>query len=213
MPALELCDQALELGGRPVRLVGPEPVGSDDLLAPTCVERQVEIFERDGMRKIELVFCARTIVNQKNTPIFLRTYPSACSGVVRADRIVRRCIRRGTNLIGEPGAVLFRAETARAIGGFDSDIPYVIDIDYWFRLLLRGDAYYFSDALSSFRISEGSWSVAIGTAQSKDYRRFIKKTKNIGEFAIDGVDNILGVMMATLNNYARLALYLWILHD
>jgi len=184
----------------------------DDSLAPSCVEQQVEIFERDVVRKIELVFCARSIINSKNEPIFLRAYPSVSSGVIHAHSIVRRCIRRGTNLIGEPGAVLFRAETARAVGGFDANIPYVIDLDFWFRLLLKGDAYYFSDALSSFRISEGSWSVAIGARQSKDYRLFIKKTKNVDEFTIDRVDKISGVMMSTLNNFARLALYRWILH-
>jgi glycosyltransferase involved in cell wall biosynthesis len=184
----------------------------DDSLASSCVEQQVEIFERDTMRKIELVFCARTIVNSKNKPVLLRAYSILGSGVIHAESIVRSCVRRGTNLIGEPGAVLFRAETARAIGGFDANIPYVIDLDYWFRLLLKGDAYYFSDPLSSFRISEASWSVRIGARQSKDYRLFIKKIMSVGEFAIGRFDNISGVMMATLNNFARLALYRWILH-
>lgn len=184
----------------------------DDLLVPTCVEQQVEIFERDVMRKIALIFCARTIVSSESYPILLRAYPSARSGVIHAHSIIRKCIRRGTNLIGEPGAVLFRAETARAIGGFDASIPYVIDLDYWFRLLLNGDAYYFADALSSFRISDGSWSVAIGAGQSKDYRRFIRKISNIQKFSIGHMDNIAGTIMATLNNCARLAFYRWILH-
>lgn len=184
----------------------------DDLLVPSCLERQVEIFEDGAMRKIELIFCARTIVNAENRPICLRAYPSASSGIIHAHSIMRTCIRRGTNLIGEPGAVLFRAETARAIGGFDADIPYVIDLDYWFRLLLRGDAYYFPDAQSSFRISEGSWSVAIGAGQSENYRRFIRKICDSPEFSINRLDNISGVIMATLNNFARLAFYRRILH-
>lgn len=185
----------------------------DDLLAPSCLERQVEIFENDSMQKIELIFCARTIINAENKPIYFRGYPSVRSGVIHASSIMRKCIRRGTNLIGEPGAVLFRAETARAIGGFDGGIPYVIDLDYWFRLLLKGDAYYFSSALCSFRISESSWSVAIGAGQSKDYRSFIRKSCGIPECSIDRVDGISGVIMATLNNFARLVFYRLILHE
>lgn len=184
----------------------------DDLLVPSCLERQIEIFEDDAMQKIELIFCARTIVNAENKPIYLRSYPGASSGVIHAHSIMRKCIRRGTNLIGEPGAVLFRAETARAIGGFDAGIPYVIDLDYWFRLLLKGDAYYFSDALSSFRISEESWSVAIGAGQGENFRRFIRKICDAPEFSINQLDNISGSIMATLNNLARLAFYRRILH-
>lgn len=183
----------------------------DDLLAPSCLEQQVAIFERDVTRRIELVFCARTIINAENRPILLRSYPGGRTGAIHAHNLIRQCIRNGTNLIGEPGAVLFRAETAKSIGGFDASIPYVIDLDYWFRLLYKGDAYYFSDAMSSFRISDSSWSVIIGKGQRSDYKKFIKKICKNKRVFIGRIDRMLGAIMAIVNNLARLVFYRWIL--
>ncbi len=185
----------------------------DDLLASACLEQQVAILERDLAAQIVLVFCARAIVDGQGRPILLRAYTGARSGVIPAHKLTRQCLQRGTNLIGEPGAVLFRAETAAAIGPFDASIPYVLDLDYWFRLLLQGDAYYLAETLASFRVSPGSWSVAIGARQSIDYRRFIKKIAGNPAFPAGCIDILCGAMMARLNNYLRLAFYRWILHQ
>ena len=65
-------------------------------------------------------------------------------------------MRWGTNLIGEPGAVLFRRDLALKVGGFYAENPYVIDLDYWLRLLAQGDAYYLDQPLASFRVNPGS---------------------------------------------------------
>lgn len=185
----------------------------DDLLAPACLEQQVAILERDLAAQIGLVFCARAIIDAQGRPILLRAYAGARSGVIPAQKLTRQCLRRGTNLIGEPGAVLFRAETAAAIGPFDASIPYVLDLDYWFRLLLQGDAYYLAETLASFRVSPGSWSVAIGARQSIDYRRFIKKIAENPAFPAGRIDILCGAMMASLNNYLRMAFYRWALHQ
>jgi glycosyltransferase involved in cell wall biosynthesis len=184
----------------------------DDLLSPDCLAKQVAILDKDFAQKIALVFCARMIIDARNRPIMERGYSGRHSGVISAKMLLRHCLRRGTNLIGEPGGVIFRRQLAASVGPFDGSIPYVIDLDYWFRLLLKGDPYYLSEALVSFRVSRGSWSVAIGKKQSTDYRRFILKMSKNPDLTTCYADILLGSMMAKLNNYMRLLFYRFVLN-
>lgn len=184
----------------------------DDLLAPDCLAKQVAILEQDDAHRIALVYCARTIVDAQDRPLMVRGYSKGRTGIINAQNLIRHCLRRGTNLIGEPGSVLFRRQLANSVGLFDASIPYVLDLDYWFRLLLKGDSYYLPEALASFRVSRGSWSVAIGSKQSVDYRRFIGKIANDPDFSVRRIDILIGSMMAELNNYMRLVFYRFILN-
>jgi glycosyltransferase involved in cell wall biosynthesis len=184
----------------------------DDLLAPDCLAKQVAILDQDDAQRIALVYCARTIVDAQDRPLMVRGYSGGHTGIVNAQNLIRHCLRRGTNLIGEPGSVLFRRQLANSVGLFDASIPYVLDLDYWFRLLLKGDSYYLPEALASFRISRGSWSVAIGSKQSIDYRRFIEKIASDPDFSVRRIDILMGGIMAELNNYMRLVFYRFILN-
>lgn len=184
----------------------------DDLLAPDCLAKQVAILDQDDAQRIALVYCARTIVDAQDRPLMVRGYSGGHTGIVNAQNLIRHCLRRGTNLIGEPGSVLFRRQLANSVGLFDASIPYVLDLDYWFRLLLKGDSYYLPEALASFRVSRGSWSVAIGSKQSIDYRRFIGKIASDPDFSVRRIDILMGSIMAELNNYMRLVFYRFILN-
>lgn len=184
----------------------------DDLLAPDCLAKQVAILDQDDAQCIALVYCARTIVDARDRPLMVRGYSGGRTGVIGSQNLIRHCLRRGTNLIGEPGSVLFRRQLANVVGSFDASIPYVLDLDYWFRLLLKGDSYYLPEALASFRVSRGSWSVAIGSKQSVDYRRFIKRIANNPDFSVRRIDVLMGCVMAELNNFMRLVFYRFILN-
>ena len=184
----------------------------DDLLGPDCLKNQIAVLDQDGAQGLALVFCARTIVDARDRPIMQRAYSGRASGVIAAQLLIRDCMRRGTNLIGEPGSVMFRRHCAITVGPFDASIPYVLDLDYWFRLLLQGDAYYLSEPLASFRISRGSWSVAIGARQSIDYRRFIRKISMNPQFSSRYIDVLSGNIMAEINNFMRLVFYRFIMN-
>ena len=179
----------------------------DDLIARECLARQVAVLEADHSHTLALVFCARTIIDASGRAIMTRGYPSRHGGAIPGTSVIRSCLRRGTNLVGEPGAVLFRNDLARRTGGFDASIGYIIDLDYWLRLLLQGDAHYVPEALASFRISPGSWSVAIGMQQSVQFRKFLAKIAGNGAFTVSVTDLALGRLMAQVNAMLRLLLY------
>jgi len=183
----------------------------DDVLMPECLARQVQVLECDQHEHLALVFCARTIVDQRARTLMTRAFPGAGEGILPARRVVRSCLRHGTNVIGEPGGVLCRRALTRAIGTFDARQPYLIDLDYWFRLLLKGDAYYLPQPLVAFRVSPGSWSVAIGRGQRTEFCGFIERVARNPQYAISGLDLAVGRFMAGVNNLLRRLLYRFVL--
>ncbi len=183
----------------------------DDLLTPDCLEKQVRVLEQDIEQRIALVFCARSIIDAEGHVFMKRAYPRKKPGSISGMTLIRQCLQRGTNLIGEPAAVMLRRSLASEVGLFDAGVPYVIDLDYWFRLLLRGDGYYLPEILASFRVSHGSWSVRIGTKQISEFRRFIAKIAQNPVFQIRTIDVIAGNAMAYLNAFLRLLIYRFVI--
>ena len=179
----------------------------DDILAKDCLSRQIDILEKDTNELIALVFCARYIIDGRGKIMTKRGYRQRQEGIIPGAELIKDSIRWGTNLIGEPGAVTFRHALAGKIGHFDGSISYILDLDYWFRLLINGDAYYIASPLSSFRVASGSWSIDIGDRQSEDYNRFIDKCFQNSAYRIGKLDCTLGYITAKINNYLRLLFY------
>jgi glycosyltransferase involved in cell wall biosynthesis len=179
----------------------------DDLLYPDALERQVEILERDTECGISIVFGSRVIIDSQGKPITWRGIPFGRTGRISGNDLVRLCVRHGTNLIGEPGGVLMRKSTADKVGKFDASIPYVVDLDYWVRLLAHGDGYYLRDPLSAFRITSGSWSIGIGRRQQEEYRKFIKRISMRSELKLGSANIAAGMVMAGVNTLLRMWFY------
>ena len=179
----------------------------DDVLHPHCLERQVAVLDADAEERISLVFSAREVLGPDARLLMRRGYPSGREGPIDRDVLIRACVRRGTNLIGEPGAVLLRKSTAAKVGLFDATNPYVIDLDYWFRLLNHGNAHFCAEPLAAFRVSAGSWSVAIGASQSVDFRNFVQRMGVLGMAPPSAFDRFCGNLMAVLNNILRTVFY------
>jgi glycosyltransferase involved in cell wall biosynthesis len=179
----------------------------DDVLSPDCLARQVTVLERDTEGCLALVFCARKIIDAQGRALMTRGLPRGKAGTVAARALVKSCLRHGTNVIGEPGGVLFRAVAAREVGSFDATDPYLIDLDYWFRLLLKGDANYIPERLVAFRISSESWSVAIGARQRADFCHFVDRVAAQPEYRVNWLEALNSRVMAWVNSVSRLVIY------
>lgn len=179
----------------------------DDLLYPECLARQVAALDSDLDEQIALTFSARDVIGPSGKVLTRRGYPGALDGRIASHDILRACVRRGTNLIGEPGAVLMRKSLADRVGKFDGTNPYVIDLDFWFRMLAHGDAWYNPAPLAAFRVSRQQWSVVIGSGQSNDFRNFLIRTEAKCPLPLNAFDRFVGHFTPTLNNFARLLFY------
>jgi glycosyltransferase involved in cell wall biosynthesis len=195
-----------EATGRYVKLL-PQ----DDVLAPSCLQRQVDAFEQDTAQRIALVFCARTIIGARGNEMMVRRPFGREARRITGALLFRRCLWRGTNVIGEPGGILFRRDLASRIGRFDATFPYVVDLDFWLRLLAHGDGWYIPDSLVSFRVSSGAWSVAIGASQAAEFRGLAARAVKDGVAHATVLDLAAGGILARLNNVARLLIYRFVL--
>ncbi len=179
----------------------------DDLLRSDCLARQVDVLEADALKAIALVFSARDVLAPDGRQVARRGFPGAREGRLLAADVQRLCVRRGTNLLGEPGAVMFRRALVSSVGMFDACEPYVIDMDYWFRLLAYGDAYYCAEALASFRVSSNQWSVVLGQQQSADFLQCVARHDAGGALGLGALDRLLGRVTPHFNNLARRVFY------
>ena len=179
----------------------------DDLLHPECLARQVSVLDADIAQQVALVFAAREVLGPDGQKLTVRGYPGGREGIVPAQRVMRTCVRRGTNLVGEPGAVLMRTCMAKAVGLFDATNPYVIDLDFWFRLLAHGDAYFCATPLASFRVSAQSWSFRIGQSQGAEFVAFVQRAAHRLNPPASALDLLLARLSARLNMWMRLVFY------
>jgi glycosyltransferase involved in cell wall biosynthesis len=176
----------------------------DDPLAPTCLEEQVRIL--DGYPEVELVHCARTIIDPAGNPLALRK-PKECEGIKESNASLRRIVRSGTNPIGEPASVMFRQETMKRIAGFSDADMYSIDVEYWSRLLAEGKRYYIDQILCSFRVWPDSASVRLFGSQSRSMRAFFKKLQSRYPDAIRPIDVWTGSLKSLFLEVARGGFY------
>ncbi|PIY28481.1 MAG: glycosyl hydrolase [Comamonadaceae bacterium CG_4_10_14_3_um_filter_60_42] len=182
----------------------------DDLLAADCLEKQVAVLEADPAGAIALVFGMRQIIDPAGRVLMTRGLPGAKAGRVKALDLIRRNVRAGANPIGEPGNGLIRRELIKKVGPYDASHPFLVDIDYWFRILMHGDAWYTATPASSFRLCPGSWSVAIGGKQYHDFKGFVDKFHADARYQITRTDRAIGLVKARLNTVAR-AVFYWYL--
>ena len=178
----------------------------DDVLYPDCLQRQLEQFEIPGHSRAVLVCCARHIIDGRGKVIMTRRFSSSLKRL-NGTAAIRRTIRAGTNLIGEPSAVLFRAPGESVGLQFDGSLPYVIDLDFWCKLLNDGDLVTLPEALCCFRVSPVSWSVRLSTFQARQFTAFCDKLHRQRRPCLSLVDRTSAALRAWVNTALRRILY------
>ncbi|MGA9751216.1 MAG: glycosyltransferase family 2 protein [Acidobacteriota bacterium] len=175
---------------------------ADDVLDPMCIAREVETLEGEGGNGITLVTCGRRIIGEKGQILIRRRCPLKPGRYAR-QAVLAASARHGTNVVGEPSAVLFRRSDSAVAGSFDGRIPYMIDLDYWVRLLELGDMVVLGEVLCGFRASRKAWSGEIGKRQICDFVRFIRSSSFKGHDEAKRGDMVAAYAMAVLNYVAR----------
>lgn len=182
----------------------------DDWLYPSCLERQAVILKNPAHKDVVLVCCSRYVIDENDNIILKRGFKNK-NGKFPGYQIIKKAIRSGTNLIGEPTAVLFRAEILNQIGNFDGSIPYLIDLELWCRMLLHGKIYIISDPLCTFRILSTSWSVTLGSSQGRDFKMFADKLYKNKDYRLTWYECTLGRFRADINGILRYLFYKFVL--
>lgn len=178
-------------------------MGADDILYPTCLEEQLAVLENSD---VALVTSHKNVINQDGKLIITRKFPG--NGKYKGVSALKKSLHRGTNIIGEPVAGLFRKEILEKSGYYNGENLYMIDMDLWSRILKHGDLYVVDKVLYAFRISTQSLSTNIGFAQVKLFNTFVDKLFADKDFQINVFDKYLAKAMALAMGIARNLIYL-----
>ena len=185
---------------------------ADDFLLPQCLERQVNAFRQQGCESVVLTSCARNIVDATGKRILTRQFPGK-DRLIEGHLAIKKVVRSGTNLLGEPGAILFRRDRIESAGVFDGSLLYVIDVDLWLRLLLDGYLYVVREPLCSFRLSLGSQSIDIAAIQSHHFSSFIKNLLSDRRYKLSRFDTYQGIIMSKVLAWGRKLVYAMTVRD
>jgi len=117
---------------------------------------------------------------------------------------IQKTVRSGTNIFGEPAAILVRTAVVTAAGAFDARFGFCLDLDLWCRLLQHGDLYMLDEALCGFRISNQSWSAALANRQQREFSEFVVDLGRRG-VALSATDRTLARSRAWANALLRQA--------
>ncbi len=100
-------------------------VCGDDLIAPSALREQVGAL--DANPGAVFVASPRNLIDAQGNVVIRNRGLAGLQGRVSGREAVRRSVRAGTNIFGEPGCVMFRRELLEREGGWDNSSPYLID--------------------------------------------------------------------------------------
>jgi glycosyltransferase involved in cell wall biosynthesis len=103
----------------------------------------------DSRREVSLVASARLLIDAASKPIRTDSFFRFGASAPGRD-MIRYCLLKHGNVIGEPSAVLFRREHAGR--GFNPGYRQIVDLEMWFHLLEQGDFVYLTEPLCGFRV-------------------------------------------------------------
>jgi hypothetical protein len=121
--------------------------------------------------------------------------------------VARRVVRNGANPIGEPGGVLFRRDDYDAVGGWNPERCYAMDLDLWLRLLCRGDFLGLPVSLAAFRIAHTSLSADNSTGIDEHQRAIVAELVASGDLLIRRRDRLAGRLNTPIARLRRRALF------
>ncbi|MCF8216376.1 MAG: glycosyltransferase family 2 protein [Chlorobium sp.] len=166
-------------------------VCGDDILFPECLERQVAVFDYPKHSGVSLVSCPRTIIDPEGKPL-IKKVDFVSGGRIGSVDVIRKMIRMGTNIIGEPVCGLYPAELIARTSGYSAIVPYTIDLDFWIQLLKHGDLYMIDEPLCAFRISNESWSSRIGDMRYRQFIEFMEQAAADKSHEVTDLDMFIG---------------------
>jgi glycosyltransferase involved in cell wall biosynthesis len=178
-------------------------VCGDDILFPHCLEKQVAVFDDPRNAGVSLVSSQRTIIDPSGKTLIKKVN---FVDVARMDKVevIRKMVRMGTNIIGEPVCGLYPAELIAKISGYSAVVPYTIDLDFWIQMLRHGDLFVIDESLCAFRISDLSWSSRIGDLRYQQFMEFMEQAAADESHGVTDLDLFIGKINCAVQSMTSL---------
>ena len=144
-------------------------MGQDDILRSDALTRQVEALQEHAAAGMACGL--RDIIAADGSLLWRnRGLAGLKPGMNDGEAVLRGCYLQGTNVIGEPFAVLFRrANLLDALPWSDSR-PLLLDLDLYTKVLRKSSLVAEPAVIGAFRVSNASWSTRLAAEQRSQFR-------------------------------------------
>jgi glycosyltransferase involved in cell wall biosynthesis len=143
----------------------------DDLITPDAIAKQVE--DLSTHPEAVMAIAKRNIVDAQGNVLYagrgLAGLPKNQPTISGAS-LIRTCYLQGTNVIGEPLAVLFRTAALKEAMPWNDANPLMLDLSTYQNVAPHGDVVLRHESLGAFRVSTSSWSTRIVRQQLQQTR-------------------------------------------
>jgi glycosyltransferase involved in cell wall biosynthesis len=151
-------------------------VCADDLIHPTALSKQAAVLRNDP--SISLVASRRHLIDAEGYVLTRASGMHQLVGRHTVTDVARQIVNFGINPIGEPGSAMFRRADYEAVGGWDAERVFNMDIDLFLRILGRGDLYGMRESLAAFRVWTKSLSSHHDEEQFRQNLRFVQQVRD-----------------------------------
>jgi glycosyltransferase involved in cell wall biosynthesis len=153
--------------------------GDDKLSQPDSLRKWIFLMENNP--SAALGTCSRLIIDEESR--LLKTWNDlGKSSKYKGEKIILKCLLENRNVIGEPTAVIFRKKIAGK--GFNLRYRQLVDLEFWFQLLAKGDLIFTEEPLCCFRKhlhQQTEKNRTVGISEIENLKIFIDFHQNIPE--------------------------------
>jgi glycosyltransferase involved in cell wall biosynthesis len=145
----------------------------DDILYPDAIATQVH--DLLGNPQAFLAVAQRDVISASGKRLYRnRGLSGVASGLVSGQDLLKACYLSGTNVLGEPHAILFRREALLEAMPWRAQRPYLLDLDSYAVLLDEPECqvYVRKRTIGAFRVSTSSWSTRLMASQVDQLRQW-----------------------------------------
>ncbi len=183
-------------------------VCGDDLLRPDCLAEQVQALDDSpGAHDVTLVSSPRAVIDAQGRQVVRGLGLAGLRNQMNGSEAIRRAVRRGTNIFGEPCATMLRRDVLERSGWWDGRRGYFIDEATYFKVLRCGDVLAVPKTLSAFRLSATQWSVRLANQQVRQAAAVHREALEAMPEELTEVDLYLGNARAWSRALQRRILY------
>ena len=144
---------------------------ADDVLFPQCVEIQVHILQMH--LDVGFVTSGKEVIDQMDRKLF--RWKSLGEGVYDWKSVGAKSLYAVTNILGEPGGILFRKSLLNNCGDYNPDLKYFVDLELLLRFLKVSKVYVWGKPLYQFRIHGNSASASSRRIAMVEYFMVLEK--------------------------------------
>jgi glycosyltransferase involved in cell wall biosynthesis len=143
----------------------------DDLLYPHAIEWQVA--DLAAHPDAHFAVAQRDVVDANGGVLYRRRGCAGLNGgLMDGQAALRASFLHGTNVFGEPLAVLFRRPALDAVLSWNDERPFLLDLELYTRALRRGPIAVRRQSIGAFRVSSSSWSTRLVREQTEQLRHW-----------------------------------------